>query len=216
MKSKLFVLICAGMFGVSGLVAQVNAETAKVDPASAAKAAPAKSAQNTTKKVAKTKRHYKSAKRKSSKAVAKVAVPVAAPVVASAMPAAAATVASAQQANPYLANTTSQAGYAYSNPYLPNQKPNPYLSAPMSSSIAMPALFRTATNKHISFSPLPLDIYTYPTQRPSIAFTTPCVQIEKATNGFPPILAFESFMFENIGKINASDALPFSLEPVCV
>jgi hypothetical protein len=67
-----------------------------------------------------------------------------------------------------------------------------------------------------SFSPLPLEIYTQPGERPAVVFSTPCIQIEKMTNGFPPILAFENFMLAMIGKLNDSELLPIRLEPVCI
>lgn len=68
----------------------------------------------------------------------------------------------------------------------------------------------------ISLSPLPVDIYLQPNDRPTVAFTTPCIMIEKATHGFPPILAFETMMFQVIGNVNESNMLPARLEPVCV
>jgi len=55
-----------------------------------------------------------------------------------------------------------------------------------------------------------------PGQKPAVVFSTPCIQIEKMTHGFPPILAFENFMLEMVGKVNASEALPVRLEPVCI
>ncbi len=67
-----------------------------------------------------------------------------------------------------------------------------------------------------SLSPLPVDIYLQPNDRPTVAFTTPCIMIEKATHGFPPILAFETMMFQVIGNVNESNMLPARLEPVCV
>jgi hypothetical protein len=67
-----------------------------------------------------------------------------------------------------------------------------------------------------SLSPLPVDIYLQPNERPTVAFTTPCIMIEKATHGFPPILAFETMMFTVIGNVNESNMLPARLEPVCV
>lgn len=75
---------------------------------------------------------------------------------------------------------------------------------------------QTMPGSRISFAPLPVQIYMQPGQKPAVVFTTPCIQIEKATNGFPPFLAFESFMFEMVGKINDSEVLPVRLEPVCI
>jgi len=75
---------------------------------------------------------------------------------------------------------------------------------------------QTRPGSKISFSPLPLEIYTQEGQRPAVVFSTPCIQIEKMTNGFPPILAFENFMLAMIGKVNDSGLLPISLEPVCI
>jgi hypothetical protein len=68
----------------------------------------------------------------------------------------------------------------------------------------------------ISLSPLPVDIFLLKDQKPIVAFTTPCIQIERMTNGFPPILAFENFMFTVIGNVNESELLPIRLEPVCI
>ena len=68
----------------------------------------------------------------------------------------------------------------------------------------------------ISLAPLPVEIYLQRNQKPAIAFTTPCMQLEKMTNGFPPILAFEQLMFGVIGKVNDSEILPVKLEPVCI
>jgi hypothetical protein len=68
----------------------------------------------------------------------------------------------------------------------------------------------------ISLAPLPVDIYLRPHEKPTVAFTTPCIMIEKMSNGFPPIMAFETFMFEVIGNVNDSDLLPVRLEPVCI
>jgi hypothetical protein len=67
-----------------------------------------------------------------------------------------------------------------------------------------------------SLSPLPVDIYMMKGQKPTVAFTTPCIQIEKLTHGFPPIVAFETFMFTWIGNVNDSELLPVRLEPVCI
>ena len=67
----------------------------------------------------------------------------------------------------------------------------------------------------ISFAPLPVEVYMQQGQKPAVVFSTPCVQIEKMTHGFPPVLAFENFMFTMIGKINDSEALPVRIEPVC-
>jgi hypothetical protein len=68
----------------------------------------------------------------------------------------------------------------------------------------------------ITFAPLPVEIFMQPGQKPAVVFTTPCIQIERMTNGFPPILAFENFMLEMIGKVNDSELLPIRLEPVCI
>ena len=73
-----------------------------------------------------------------------------------------------------------------------------------------------ANRGKISLSPLPVDIYLRPNDKPTVAFTTPCIMIEKATHGFPPILAFETMMFQVIGNVNESNMLPARLEPVCV
>lgn len=67
-----------------------------------------------------------------------------------------------------------------------------------------------------SLAPLPVEIYTQPGERPTVAFSTPCIQIERMTNGFPPILAFENFMFTVIGNVNELNVLPIRLEPVCI
>jgi hypothetical protein len=73
-----------------------------------------------------------------------------------------------------------------------------------------------ANKGKFSLSPLPVDIYLRPNDKPTVAFTTPCIMVEKATHGFPPILAFETFMFQVIGNVNESNMLPARLEPVCV
>jgi hypothetical protein len=73
-----------------------------------------------------------------------------------------------------------------------------------------------ANRGRFSFAPLPVDVYLRPKEKPTVAFTTPCIMIEKATHGFPPILAFETFMFQAIGNVNESNMLPARLEPVCV
>lgn len=75
---------------------------------------------------------------------------------------------------------------------------------------------QAAPGSKISLAPLPVTIYLMDRQKPTVAFTTPCIMIERMTNGFPPILAFEHFMFEVIGNINESDLLPIKIEPVCI
>lgn len=75
---------------------------------------------------------------------------------------------------------------------------------------------RTFPGSKISFAPLPLEIYLQQGQKPAVVFSTPCIQIEKMTNGFPPVLAFENFMFLMVGKVNDSEVLPVRLEPVCI
>lgn len=74
---------------------------------------------------------------------------------------------------------------------------------------------RVSNRGKISLAPLPVDIYLRPKEKPTVAFTTPCIVIEKMTHGFPPILAFEMFMFQMIGNVNDSNVLPAILEPVC-
>lgn len=75
---------------------------------------------------------------------------------------------------------------------------------------------QTFPGSKYSFAPLPVEIYTQPGERPTVAFSTPCIQIERMTNGFPPILAFENFMFTVIGNVNELNVLPIRLEPVCI
>jgi hypothetical protein len=75
---------------------------------------------------------------------------------------------------------------------------------------------QAAPGSRIDFTPLPVTIYLMEGQKPTVAFTTPCIMIERMTNGFPPIMAFENFMFEVIGNINESDLLPIKIEPVCI
>lgn len=75
---------------------------------------------------------------------------------------------------------------------------------------------RASNSGKISLGPLPVHIYLRPKEKPTVAFTTPCIVIEKMTHGFPPILAFETAMFQIIGNVNDSDVLPARLEPVCV
>lgn len=148
----------------------------------------------------------------------------------------------AQPTNPYLVSRSSNpylAGQQNTNPYLANRPANPWLVAQaqtqnVAAPIAMPqqivqqaarpAIAQAATpqvnppasgRKHISLSPLPVDIYMNPGMRPAVAFSTPCTTIAKLTNNFPPIIAFENFMFTMVGRVNESEALPFSIEPVC-
>ncbi len=75
---------------------------------------------------------------------------------------------------------------------------------------------QAAPGSKIDFAPLPVTIYLMDKQKPTVAFTTPCIMIERLTGGFPPVLAFENFMFEVIGNINESDLLPIKIEPVCI
>lgn len=75
---------------------------------------------------------------------------------------------------------------------------------------------QTFPGSKVSLSPLPVEIYSQTGQKPIVAFSTPCIQIERMTNGFPPILAFEKFMFEVIGNVNQTEVLPIKLEPVCI
>jgi hypothetical protein len=75
---------------------------------------------------------------------------------------------------------------------------------------------QTFPGSKYSLAPLPVEIYTQSGERPTVAFSTPCIQIERMTNGFPPILAFETFMFSVIGNVNELNVLPIQLEPVCI
>ena len=79
-----------------------------------------------------------------------------------------------------------------------------------------PTKATTFPGSKISLTPLPVDIYLLKNQKPTVAFTTPCIQIEKMTNGFPPILAFENLMLTMVDKVNESELLPIRLEPVCI
>ena len=79
-----------------------------------------------------------------------------------------------------------------------------------------PTVTQPFPGKRISLAPLPVEIYLLDDQKPTVVFTTPCVQIEKMTNGFPPILAFENFMFAWIENVNESNILPVKLEPACI
>lgn len=81
---------------------------------------------------------------------------------------------------------------------------------------AEPPQTQALPGSKISFAPLPLEIYMQPDQKPAVVFSTPCVLVEKMTFGFPPVLAFENFMFVMIGKVNDSELLPVRLEPVCI
>jgi hypothetical protein len=47
---------------------------------------------------------------------------------------------------------------------------------------------QTFPGSKYSLAPLPVEIYTQPGERPTVAFSTPCIQIERMTNGFPPSL----------------------------
>jgi hypothetical protein len=75
---------------------------------------------------------------------------------------------------------------------------------------------RTFPGSKISFAPLPVEIYLLKNQKPTVTFTTPCVQMEKMTHGFPPFMAFENFMFTWIANVNESNVLPVKVEPVCI
>ncbi|MGA7950428.1 MAG: hypothetical protein WCA45_09760 [Thiobacillaceae bacterium] len=91
----------------------------------------------------------------------------------------------------------------------------PHSTAP-GPAASVPAVAQPFPGRRISLAPLPVEIYLLDKQKPTVVFTTPCVQIEKMTNGFPPILAFENFMFTWIENVNESNILPVKLEPVCI
>lgn len=74
---------------------------------------------------------------------------------------------------------------------------------------------KVSNSGKISLAPLPVDIYLRPKEKPTVAFTTPCILIGKMSHGFPPILAFEMSMFQMISNVNDSNVLPAKLEPVC-
>lgn len=73
----------------------------------------------------------------------------------------------------------------------------------------------SAPGSRISFAPLPIQLYLQPGDKPTVAFVTPCIEMEKASHGFPPFLAFETFMFKMIGNMNDTNVLPMRFEPVC-
>ena len=74
---------------------------------------------------------------------------------------------------------------------------------------------RVSISGNLSFAPLPVDIYLPPQDKPTVAFTTPCIVIGKLSHGFPPIIAFEMAVFQMISNVNDSNVLPARLEPVC-
>ena len=74
---------------------------------------------------------------------------------------------------------------------------------------------RVSNSGTFSLAPLPVDIYLPPQDKPTVAFTTPCIVIGKMSHGFPPIIAFEMAVFQMISNVNDSNVLPARLEPVC-
>lgn len=74
---------------------------------------------------------------------------------------------------------------------------------------------RISNRGKISLAPLPVDIYLRPKEKPTVAFTAPCMIIGKMSHGFPPIIAFETAAFQMISNVNDSNVLPAKLEPVC-
>lgn len=220
---------CLGAFGL--------AHAADVKPAAAPQAAtassaakPAQSVKSTTKstkstKSAKSSKPAKSATTKSATTsnTAKTGKTAAASAPATAKPAAVAM--PAQTANPYLSHSPR-------NQYLPTQPANPYLAYRSTSHYAqakpdlsplmalLPAdaqkAIKESRTAKVSLRPLPVDIFMMPNQKPTVAFTTPCAMVEKATNGFPVFTAMTNFMYTMAGNINESNALPIIIEPVCV
>jgi hypothetical protein len=91
--------------------------------------------------------------------------------------------------------------------------PEPSAAAPTAPG---PAAVQSFPGQKISLAPFPVVIYLLDKQKPTVAISTPCIQMEKMTNGFPPFMAFENFMFNWIGDVNESDILPFRIEPVCI
>lgn len=241
MNKKQLTLSCAVLACLVGLVGQANAndvtseKTTKASAKTVKKTTASKTTASQKAKAAKAPQATKMATTDAA-AVKTVVAPVPAKPVTAVIAAPAPAV---QSANPYLTgqNTNPYLADRPANPYLTVQTANPYLAAP----VAMPqqqaarpvAVVATtqdarsvqaaapqmsvnpSARRHITLSPLPVDIYMNPGMKPAVAFTTPCITIAKMTNNFPPIMAFENFMFDIIGKVNASDALPFSIEPVC-
>jgi hypothetical protein len=74
---------------------------------------------------------------------------------------------------------------------------------------------RISSRGKLSLAPLPVDIYVQQKEKPTVAFTTPCMVIGKMSQGFPPIIAFETAAFQMISNVNDSNVLPAKLEPVC-
>ena len=237
MNKKQLILSCVTLAFFAGLASQANAHD--VTPGKTVKAATkaTKTAKKTTAKKTKAVNLAPAtpvvAKDVPASVAAQQPAPVQRPVIAN-VP--------AQPANPYLISQSSNpylAGQQNTNPYLANRPANPWLVAQaqtqnVAAPVAMPqqvvqqaarpviaqaaspqASTEASGRRHISLSPLPVDIYMNPGIRPAVAFTTPCIKIAKLTNNFPPLMAFEHLMFDIIGKVNESEALPFSLEPVC-
>lgn len=220
----------------------VKTEAQAAKPATAAK--PAASAAKSTAATKSVKSPSKSKSAKSSKSTksaqkpktVKTAEPVAAPLPVAAPAKAVAAPMPVQAANPYMSGMPA-------NPYQPALRVNPYLAYqidrpyqpasmadnPLAGMLAQSGLMASLKSKAVtttgqggtqmsklSLGPLPVDIFMLPNQKPTVAFTTPCAQVEKATHGFPVFTAMTNFMYEMAGKINDSNALPMNIEPVCI
>lgn len=222
--------VMACFLGVLGLVHAQDANTSTTAKAAvpAAKSATASKPAAKTVNTAKSKKPVKSAKspKKTNTAKSKSKTTTASKPASSALPVAAAAPMPAKSANPYLAHQPR-------NQYLPaNQPANPYLAYRATSAYTpaqpdfsalmplLPADAQKAIKENrpakVSLSPLPVDIFMMPNQKPTVAFTTPCAMVEKATNGFPVFTAMTNFMYTMAGNINESNSLPIIIEPVCV
>lgn len=245
MNKKQLILSCVTLAFFAGLASQANAHDVTPGKTVKTATKATKTAKKTTAKKTEAADLASAtpvvAKDVPVSAVVQQPVPVQQPVIANVPAKPANPYLSSQSTNPYLTPNPYLAGQQNTNPYLASRPANPGLVAqaqtsnvavpvampqqavqqaarPAFAQAALPQQVNTGApgRRHISLSPLPVDIYINPGLRPAVAFSTPCTTIAKMTNNFPPIIAAENFMFSMVGRINESDALPFSIEPVCV
>lgn len=69
--------------------------------------------------------------------------------------------------------------------------------------------------KKISLSPLPVEIFLQPNERPALVVAMPCAMVEKMTFGFPPVNVMETMFFQMVGTMNNTNMMPARFEPVC-